>query len=692
MSTVEIARSRPFQREIPSAASGRVSPAGPILLVCLLALALYAAFDHGAGGVSAAARLQTAVCLLAAAATAAWLWTGGIRLAAPRLAATGIALLLAFAVWNGITLAWSVAPDQTWLELNRALLYVLVLGLAVAIGSSFARSLDLLARGLVVVVLAVGIYALAYKLFPGLPGLGQAQFVPRLQEPFGYWNALGLFLVFGVPPSLALASDPSRGQRERLAALLSAEWMLLAISLTYSRGAVVALAAAVVMWVRLGGAGLRSLLWFAVACLATVPPLVFGLTFHDLTTVSASLSSRELAGLALAALEAVSLAVLWVAGRRLIDLEQRVRIDPERAHRIRRTLAGAAAVVLACALIAVALSSRGLPGTVSHAWNTFTTTRTTSNYDPGRLLSADSENRWVWWKEAAGAFSDRPLTGWGAGSFGVVHLLYRRDLTSVAQPHSVPLQFLAELGIVGALLGIVGYVLLVAAGVCTVRRCVGTRERAVAAALVATVIAYGVHALYDWDWDIPGITIPALVVAGVLAGRGGRDRATPRTWGAATRLLGLASVCALLAAVALSGVIPSVAAGEASAALVDASGSSPGGLPDAQASALAASRLDPLSDAGLLAAATIGLHRGQLEQPQRYLFEAITRDPEDVQAWTDLASLEFSVGDYASGLSAAERAVQLDPRATSSRRLLREVELFATPPGDSATSRASPPG
>ena len=31
---------------------------------------------------------------------------------------------------------WSVAPDQTWIELNRAITYVIVLCLAIALGAS----------------------------------------------------------------------------------------------------------------------------------------------------------------------------------------------------------------------------------------------------------------------------------------------------------------------------------------------------------------------------------------------------------------------------------------------------------------------------------------------------------------------------------------------------------------------------
>ena len=45
--------------------------------------------------------------------------------------------------------------------------------------------------------------------------------------------------------------------------------------------------------------------------------------------------------------------------------------------------------------------------------------------DPGRLSELSSSHRWDWWQEAAGAAWDRPLTGHGAGSFPLLHALYR---------------------------------------------------------------------------------------------------------------------------------------------------------------------------------------------------------------------------------------------------------------------------
>jgi len=112
--------------------------------------------------------VQVVIAALAAVAGAAWLWAGTLRLSAPRLAVAGTALLAAFACWTGITLVWSVAPNQTWIELNRAITYVITLCLAIALGASYARAIRHLATGFFLVALSVTVYGLGQKLFPGL--------------------------------------------------------------------------------------------------------------------------------------------------------------------------------------------------------------------------------------------------------------------------------------------------------------------------------------------------------------------------------------------------------------------------------------------------------------------------------------------------------------------------------------------
>ena len=199
--------------------------------------------------------------------------------------------------------------------------------------------------------------------------------------------------------------------------------------------------------------------------MAAVPPLIAGLASHSLSSANVALGQRETAGAVLFLTLLVSSGLLIVGARRLQRVEAESSVGPERRRAIARSLVALVAVAIVLGLVAITFSSRGLTGTFSHAWHSFTTTRTTSTYDPERLLSASSENRWVWWKEAAGAFSDRPIAGWGAGSFGVVHLLYRRDRLSVSQPHSVPLQFLSETGLIGGVLAVLAFGLLLTVAV-----------------------------------------------------------------------------------------------------------------------------------------------------------------------------------------------------------------------------------
>ena len=127
-------------------------------------LLLYAAYDHGAAALSAGARVQTLTAALAAVVAAGVLWTGSLRLAAPRRAVVAISMLGGFALWCAVTLAWSIAPDATWTEFNRVLTYLLVLGIATVIGASDRDAFTLVARGFLLVAMAVAVYGLGQKL------------------------------------------------------------------------------------------------------------------------------------------------------------------------------------------------------------------------------------------------------------------------------------------------------------------------------------------------------------------------------------------------------------------------------------------------------------------------------------------------------------------------------------------------
>ncbi len=196
---------------------------------------------------------------------------------------------------------------------------------------------------------------------------------------------------------------------------------------------------------------------------------------------------------------------------------ERLRMSPAGARRARLAALAAAALALVVVLGALAVSDRGLGGTISHQADQFTKPKLDRQNDPARVLRTNSGNRWVWWEEAVRGFEDRPVTGFGAGSFPLTHRHYRESTLEVLQPHSVPLEFLTETGLVGALLALGGLALLVVAAVRGVRARAAGPERAFACALLAGVVAWSVHIWVDWDWEIPGVTLAVLIVLGVLA-------------------------------------------------------------------------------------------------------------------------------------------------------------------------------
>lgn len=661
------------ERELPASATTRVLAWLPMLLGgALLTVILYAVFDHGAVGLAPAARVEVAVAVIAAVAAAAWLGMDALRFRAPPIAIWGLVLLGAFVFWSGVTVLWSVAPDQTWSDVNRGLSYVVVVALGIAIGMSQPRAPALLTRGFLLIAAAVAVYALGQKLVPGLHvsdvfDLNLAGSIPRLQEPIGYWNALALFLVLGVPAALALAIDPAQPPGRRLLGAAILQLLFLAIGLTLSRGGFIALAVALVIGVAGTDRRLPALAWLGLVALATVPPLVLGLTLHSLADAGVSLDSRESGGAILAGVLIASLAGLYLGGRTLMGHEAWIRGSAVGERWVRRaSRAGLAALVVSALLV----------GLLTHAWHDFTSPAAPNNFTPSRLLTTDSY-RWLWWKEAGHAFAARPVGGWGAGSFGVVHLIYRQNTLPVQQPHSVPLQFLSETGVIGAVLGLGGLTLLLVAAVRSARRReLSPAERGAAMALLGGAAAYFVHLLYDWDWDIPAVTLPVLLFIGVLVGSGrvgprnGRESARqPLSLG--TRVIAISGVTIWLCLFVVSALLPSLAASDSGAALVEASSSSRTALADAQAQARQASSLDPLSDAGLRAEASIALHRGALATARYDLERAVGREPSDELAWNELAGVDSLLGDRVAARQAARRVVALDPHGSAARALRR---------------------
>jgi O-antigen ligase len=129
-----------------------------------------------------------------------------------------------------------------------------------------------------------------------------------------------------------------------------------------------------------------------------------------------------------------------------------------------------------------------------------------------RLVSLRS-NRFDYWHVALRAFALQPLHGVGAGNWQVYWLRWRTVQEFAADAHSLPLQTLAELGIVGVLALAAFLAGLLGAAARALR---GAASSSAPVGAVAALVTYLAHAPLDWDWEMPAVTLVALVLAGLV--------------------------------------------------------------------------------------------------------------------------------------------------------------------------------
>ena len=129
---------------------------------------------------------------------------------------------------------------------------------------------------------------------------------------------------------------------------------------------------------------------------------------------------------------------------------------------------------------------------------------------PAARLTDFSNNRSDHWEVAADSWTDRPLVGQGAGTFALEWAQGRPNDFTVVDAHSLYLEVLAELGILG-LLFLAAALVTVLVGVA--RRCTGP-DRVVHGAIFALIAAWVAHAGIDWDWELPAVSIIPFALAG----------------------------------------------------------------------------------------------------------------------------------------------------------------------------------
>ncbi|MEA2199941.1 MAG: hypothetical protein QOI89_537 [Solirubrobacteraceae bacterium] len=434
-----------------------------------------------------------------------------VRPAAP--AALCLGGLLGLGVWSLTSVAWSESAENAVVSGNRWLVYGALLLLTLVLVSHDRRSAVLLgAASLGIAVVALSVLA---RLLGGDPGslfLGG-----RLDSPLGYINGEGCLFAMGVWPFIALAESRRAivaGSAVAMATLLGCLALL-----SQSRGTALAiLGSLIVVMALVPGRTRRAYAVLAVAAGVALAGSDLLRVYHDAAGGPVLIGDAHAAGRA-ALLAAVAVGVVWA----LLSAGSRALAERPSGPRAARLAAWSLAIPVVVALAVAAGSANRIDHSVQDQWHAFVRvaepgeSRVPSAPSSRSRLLSGAGNRYDYWRIAWSSFKGNPVLGVGAGNYSRAYFERRATTEDVDQPHSLELQVLSEVGLVGALL-LGCFIAGVLWGALRMRR--GAARAPLRLGLLTAGLgvftAWLVQASVDWMHLLPGLSAIAIAAATVL--------------------------------------------------------------------------------------------------------------------------------------------------------------------------------
>jgi O-Antigen ligase len=436
---------------------------------------------------------------------------GELRLSRSALIAEGGMVLLW--AWTAASWLWSDDRAATTTDIRFLLVYVAALAALILVAAG-GRAVPV-ALGTLAGITGVAAYSIATRLYPGVFGMFTAgSEFGRLYQPIGYWNALGAYAGIGVLLALGFAA---RGNMlVRMLAAVALIPLAPVVYLTFSRGALISLGVGFLVMVALDRRRVQLVAAMAAGSVGAVGAILAVHGHTALTAFHRQFGPQKAQGEVVAA-RLVALAPLAMGAAALFaGLEARFTV-PRRV----RTIAGVGIVLVACLAVAIGVQRFGSPvGAVRDAVSTIHKPAPTF---PGgdlnrRFASLSLNGRALFWKAAWHDFTDHPVIGSGGATFHHYWMRHRPVDVLVYNAHSLELETMAELGVIGLALVIPAVFAPIWAGV---RR----RGHPLAAAVTAAYIAFMVESSGDWTWQLPGATLAALACAAVAMSLGDDPKA-----------------------------------------------------------------------------------------------------------------------------------------------------------------------
>jgi O-Antigen ligase len=579
-------------------------------------------------------------------------------LAPTRLATVALGSLVALAAWAMLSTLWAEWVDQALVGAARWAFYAGAFLVLVALVRGERRARAVLV-GATAATVVVGVWVVIRM----QAGDAASIFLEgRLNAPLEYVNGQAALFLLGFWPLVAVAEHGRRALVSGAAAAGAAGLAGLMV-LSQSRGVVLGLVASVVLVLALVPGRLRR-----VALLGLLVVVVVGLGgplrhVYDSSgggDHAPATSAIHDAGLWVLVLAAVT-GVVWGGARATLDA---LAPAGSAARATARSVALGALLVFAVGALGVGIVKAGTISTkLSDQYDAFVHLK--GNGRSQRLLSGGGD-RYDYWRIALREAGDHPLAGVGAGNYAIDYFRERHNDLPVTQPHSLPFQVLAELGVVGALL-FLGFVGALFVGLWRFGRRVASRMAPADLCIAAggIVVGFLAQSCVDWVWLIPTLMgvflFGAVALVGCWVDPGRRPFSGWMRW-------------ALVGAVVLGAGFAAFTAGRVSVAESDRRDAAALLNRDPRAALTKAHDALDLNGDSITARFTEAAALARLNQydaARSVLLGATRLQPHNYAPWALLGDLALARGDLSLARDAYRRALALNPRDASLQQLAR---------------------
>jgi UDP-GlcNAc:undecaprenyl-phosphate/decaprenyl-phosphate GlcNAc-1-phosphate transferase len=509
----------------------------------------------------------------------------------------------------------------------------------------------------VLIAAGVGVVAIGVTVLVRMLGSNPADlFISgRLNSPLGYVNGEGCVFAMGAWLALAAAE-----RREPILAGFGATAAVGLAGLTLlseSRGALIATFATLVVALAFVPGFRRrvfALAFVGAGVAIAARSLIQVYTAGANGPVPASTAHHAVV---MTALAAVAVGLAWGGAQVVVN-----RIDTSRGA-LSRCATAAAVVIVIAPIAAAVIRLPSVERTARNQWHAFVhldQADSSGRAVQTRLLSGGG-NRYDYWRVAWNVFVDHPVAGVGAGNYPESYYRERRTDEAIQNPHSIELQMLSELGIVGGTL-LAAFLAGVTAGAWRLRRMamVSTAARTTMVAATGSLLVWLVDSSGDWMHLLPGVTAIALCAAASLCTPSSPTEArSPAHADRRYPLLLAAAGGVLVLAIGGASLLRAAVARH----YLDAARSALGARPaDAITDAQQVLRIDDANLDAYYVKAAGQARFNHAAAARSTLLQAVHQSPGAVITWTLLGDLETRAGEVGAARSYYRQALRLDPR------------------------------